>query len=190
MNDRRRFLQVIGSGAMAVGVTGAGCSAAVKSGSEGVGGSGAGGSGAGGMTGAGGATGSTTSTTSSGAVCEMNPVGEQVGKPTAYATNGLHIVTNKSVLIGRDAGGLYALTAVCTHAGCDMAAVDSQGPFGQLSGGDIICLCHGSAFGPTGSVVQGPAHQSLRAFALALGCDGNLYVNTKQTVATTVRLNA
>jgi cytochrome b6-f complex iron-sulfur subunit len=123
-------------------------------------------------------------------MCEMTPAGLKVGKPSAYASIGLHIVTNSGVLIGRDADGLYALTAICTHQACDMSSVDSQGPFGMLSGKDIICLCHGSEFGPTGAVVLGPAFSPLQAYPLALGCDGQLYVDMTKNVANTVRLKA
>ncbi len=196
MNERRRFLQVIGSGAMVVGVGGAGCSAAVSEpgGAGGSGGSGTGGSGTGSSTtttSSSTTSSSTTSTTSSsGATCEATPAGEEIGKPTDYAADGLHIVTNKSVLIGRDAGGLYALTAICTHQGCNMASSSSWGPDGSISGTDIICNCHGSTFSATGAVVQGPAHTALNALALALGCDGYLYVDTTKVVANTVRLQA
>lgn len=184
MNERRRFLQVVGSGAAAMG---AGCSAGTLTTSSGTTDTGSGG--AGGGSGMGGMGGSTTTTTT-GPACTTNPPGTKIGKPTDYASMGLHIVTSKGFLIGRDAGGLFALTAVCPHQNCDMSAVDAQGPFGQLQGKDIVCLCHGSIFGPTGTVVQGPAHTALKAYALALACDGFLYVNKAQVVAVTVRLMA
>jgi Rieske Fe-S protein len=198
MNERRRFLHVIGSGAMAVGMNSAGCSAARTApggagsggGGGGAGGSGTGGSGTGGVKTTSSSTTTATTSTSTGAGCEMSPAGEEIGQPTDYASDGLHIVTDKSVLIGRDAGGLYALTAICTHQGCDMASSSSWGPDGQISGSDIICNCHGSTFSATGAVVQGPAQQPLHALALALGCDGFLYVDTTKTVANTVRLQA
>jgi Rieske Fe-S protein len=191
MKDRRRFLQVVGGSALAMST---GCAANVSSNGAGSGGSGAGGSGAGGSgaggSGAGGSGGS--GTTTSGAACTANPPGTKLGKPGDYATTGLHIVTDLGILVGRDAGGLYALTAVCTHQGCDMSQVDASGPYGEiLSGGkDIRCLCHGSEFGATGSVVIGPAHIALKAYALALGCDGYLYANKSKVVAATVRLMA
>jgi Rieske Fe-S protein len=204
MNERRRFLQMLGSGVVAVGT---GCGAVAKS-TGGAGGDGAGGdetSSSGTTTGTGGATttssastssttasstttsSTTTSTTSSssGGACTANPTGTKLGQPSAYASDGLHIAKNEGVLIGRDAGGLYALTAICTHQGCDMS-----GPDGSLSGSDIICACHGSEFGPTGAVVHGPAGKALKALSLELGCDGFLYVNKNKTVASTVRLMA
>jgi cytochrome b6-f complex iron-sulfur subunit len=191
MNDRRRFLQVVGSGAVAMGV---GCTAAVNNQGPtgtGAGGAGAGGSDTGGLDGAGGG--------GTGTGCTTNPPGLKIGKPTDYAAAGLHIVTSKGILIGRDGGGLYALSAVCTHQLCDMSAVDAQGPFGEIcvktspdcsasQAGDILCLCHGSVFSTTGAVVQGPAHTALKAYALALGCDGFLYVNKAKVVAASVRL--
>jgi Rieske Fe-S protein len=195
MNERRRFLQVVSGGVAALGV---GCTATVTTygppdqgsgaGGTGAGGSGTAGSGGGGS-GAGGSGGSGTTGTAS---CQNTPAGTQIGMPSDYAAVGLHIVTNTGFLIGRDAGGLYALTALCTHQSCDMSATDSFGPFGKISGGnqDVTCLCHGSVFGPTGGVLHGPATKPLRAFALALGCDGHLYVNKAQVVATTVRLLA
>lgn len=173
---------------MAVGI---GCSASVSqntgtagSGAGGTDGAGAGGAGAGGMGGASGAGGS------KGTPCTDTPAGIKVGQPSDFTTTGLHIVTGKGVLIGRDSGGLYALTALCPHQLCDMAAVDSQGPFGQLlaAGKEIECLCHGSIFGPTGAVMHGPATKPLKALDLALGCDGFLYVNKSKTVAGTQRL--
>jgi Rieske Fe-S protein len=90
------------------------------------------------------------------------------------------------VLIGRDANGLYALTAICTHQQCNMDAA----PMGTISATGIMCVCHGSRFSTTGAVLMGPATQALRAFALAVGCDGFLYADTKTIVPATQRLKA
>jgi len=192
MNERRRFLQVVGGGTVALA---AGCSAGgARVGASGAGGTGSGGAGAGGSPGTGGATSdsssssssstASSSSTSSGSMCETNPVGTKLGKPSAWASDGLHIVSNSGVLVGRDAKGLYALSAICTHRGCDM----SSGA-GFLTGGDIQCLCHGSLFGPTGDVVNGPASIPLSAYAMELGCDGDCYVDENKIVANTVRLD-
>jgi thiosulfate dehydrogenase (quinone) large subunit len=55
----------------------------------------------------------------------------------------------------RDSGGqLTALSAVCTHAGCEVT----------YEGGRLVCPCHGSIFSArTGAVLQGPASQPLPA---------------------------
>jgi thiosulfate dehydrogenase (quinone) large subunit len=56
------------------------------------------------------------------------------------------------VVVRDQSGKLTALSAVCTHAGCQ---VDYQG-------GQLVCPCHGSVFDArTGAVVQGPASQPL-----------------------------
>jgi len=56
------------------------------------------------------------------------------------------------ILVRDRSGGLTALSALCTHAGC---AVTYQG-------GALYCPCHGSVFNArTGAVEQGPAVQAL-----------------------------
>jgi thiosulfate dehydrogenase (quinone) large subunit len=56
------------------------------------------------------------------------------------------------VVIRDTSGQLIAMSAVCTHAGCQ---VDYQG-------GQLVCPCHGSVFNArTGAVEQGPASQPL-----------------------------
>ena len=102
MNERRRFLKVVGAGAVAVG-TGCGGVDNPVVGDGGTGGTGTGGTGTGG-------TGTTTTTTTTTTTC-ATPAGTAVGKPSTYAATGLHIVVDKGVLIGRDSGGLYALTS-------------------------------------------------------------------------------
>jgi Rieske Fe-S protein len=121
----------------------------------------------------------------------MNPVGTKLGKPGDYAAHGLHILPGKSVLIGRDAGGLYALTSICTHKQCNL---DSTGLGAIITTGGqsvgIQCACHGSRFDNTGAVTHGPATKPLQAFALSLGCDAYLYVDTGTVVPSTTRLLA
>jgi cytochrome b6-f complex iron-sulfur subunit len=188
MNDRRRFLQVLGGAAIGVG-----CGTSANRTSSGTGGEGTGGdesASSGSTTSSTSSTSSTSASSSSGAPCEATPVGTKIGEPSAYAATGLHVVSNLGALIGRDAGGLYALSSICTHQGCDMSTLYHGSPNGVLMNGneDIRCACHGSEFGPDGAVLRGPAASPLPAFPLALGCDGFLYVNENSTTSSSTRL--
>lgn len=189
MNERRRFLQVVGGSVIA-----GGCGGTVATGSGG-------GAGTGGATGGGGAGGeattsssstssssSTTSTTtssssSSGTTC--SPTGVNAGMPSAYTTDGLHKVPGTTVLIGRDAGGLFARSSLCTHQSCNL---NSQGKL--LSGGGMHCNCHGAEYDALGDVTKGPAPAPLKSFKLTLECDGNLWVDKTTVVPADQRLMA
>src|ERR1041384_7172095 len=59
----------------------------------------------------------------------------------------LRAVNNLPVAIGRDSGGIYAMSLVCTHAGGDMS--------GGVGASAIDCSCHGSRFDPQGNVLRG-----------------------------------
>ncbi len=64
------------------------------------------------------------------------------------------IVDDRKIIVTKsDSGQVHAFSAVCTHAGCTVKGVEE---------GNIVCVCHGSAFNPTtGAVVQGPAQTPL-----------------------------
>ncbi len=165
--ERRVFLRVLGAAAAtwASSACGGETTAGTTSGHGGAGGAG-GAPGTGGMGGAGGS---------------CSAAGTAVGDASLFANQGIHQVPETSVLIGRDAGGVYALTSVCTHRGCNMNFD------GQLVIGGIRCNCHGSEFGFTGQVIQGPAFSPLVAFAVTLSC-GQLFVDTTQVVPISQRL--
>ena len=55
-----------------------------------------------------------------------------------------------------DANTVVALSAVCTHAACDVSFAPSAS--------DFQCPCHGSAFGLDGAVKQGPATLPLKSY--------------------------
>jgi Rieske Fe-S protein len=85
------------------------------------------------------------------------------------------------VILGRDAGGLYAMTAICTHAGCDMT---QDGSIGAI----ITCDCHGSRFDANGTVRTGPARTPLDHYRVDLATDGTITVQAGQIVAADVRV--
>ena len=94
---------------------------------------------------------------------------------------GLSQLTGQSVILGRDAGGLFAMSSICTHAGCDMVSA------GTISSSDVSCLCHGSVFDASGNPTAGPASTPLQHFAVTIAKDGTFSVNTGSTVSASTR---
>src|SRR5690349_14100539 len=102
MEDRRRFLKVLGGSVLAAGMApfAEACGAVESAGTGGAGGEGSQSSSE--------ASSSEVTSSSSGPPCG---VGVSVGMPATYAMDGLHKVTTplgSKVLIGHDAGGFYA----------------------------------------------------------------------------------
>jgi Rieske Fe-S protein len=89
-------------------------------------------------------------------------------------------VPGAPVFVGRDSGGIYAMTSTCTHQGCDMA---SDGTVTTT----IVCPCHGSAFDLNGEVVKGPAPSPLTHFAVDISLDGTVTVHGGTTVSSSTR---
>ena len=193
MNERRVFLKVLGAGALASAcnteeTAPATSSSDASTGSEattstgGVGGSasssngstantsstasGVGGGGAGGGGGSGG-----------GGLPENYAI---VGKVSDIML-GLLKQAGQGLLLGRDAGGVYAMSALCTHNFCDM------NPNGQVSPSGVRCTCHNSKFDNNGAVTQGPAIKALDHFDCAIDADGNVGVDKAKVVAVEFR---
>ncbi len=103
-----------------------------------------------------------------------------VGRPEDYPLDGLVYVVAARAYIGRDAQGLYALDAVCTHLGC-LVEKNAKGGF--------VCPCHESRFDPGGRVTAGPATQPLRPLRLWFDAEqGLLFVDRSAPVAPAARL--
>lgn len=100
----------------------------------------------------------------------------EAGNVSDLPVGTLKSLTGEPVIIGRDDGGLYAMTSTCTHAGCDMA-VD-----GSVNGSGVFCGCHGSRFDANGAVVNGPANAPLTHFAVSVDAGGNVSVDGATTV--------
>jgi Rieske Fe-S protein len=104
------------------------------------------------------------------------------GNLSALAVGALLVMTNFAV--GRDANGIYAMSAVCTHAGClldDGASTIAAG---------LGCPCHGSTFDGNGSVTAGPARSPLEHYAVSIAADGSITVDGSQTVSASTRTAA
>ena len=84
--------------------------------------------------------------------------------------------TGSRILVGRDAGGLYAMTSVCTHNQCDLSV------YGTLTDSGISCRCHGSGFSRTGERVKGPAIMPLKHFKVDVAADCTISVDASTAV--------
>ncbi|MDP9001946.1 MAG: Rieske (2Fe-2S) protein [Myxococcota bacterium] len=108
----------------------------------------------------------------------------QVGDVPAMNVSSLTVGTlepigNLAVCLGRDAKGVYAMTLTCTHMGCTIGNVTFQ---------KLTCQCHSSQFDGNGSVVSGPATQSLQHFAVTVDASSNLTIHGGQLVTSDTRL--
>ena len=78
-----------------------------------------------------------------------------------------------------DEAGIYSLTSICTHNGCNVVLEDNKG-FG--------CPCHDSEYDLQGVVLQGPAKLPLKHFEVTeQGPGGPLVVDLSKTVAPLIR---
>jgi Rieske Fe-S protein len=81
--------------------------------------------------------------------------------------------------IARDEGGVYAMSALCTHAGCPTVAMPP---------GDLYCPCHGSLFDKNGGVLRGPAHASLPHYEVDIAGDGAITIQGGKLVPPETRV--
>jgi cytochrome b6-f complex iron-sulfur subunit len=171
MNERRRFLKVI-SAAAAASAVGAACGDDGETLDDTT---------ASGQGGAGGSGGSASSSTAGGS---MPPPPVNAGNVANIMEGELAAVPNTAMYLGRDAGGIYAMTSVCTHNSCDM-----------LSRGVVLfdrlrCTCHGSEYDYDGAVLMGPATVALRHYLVQIEPDGTILVHKDETVDASVRAAA
>ena len=99
------------------------------------------------------------------------------------ALDTLTPVSGAAVAIGRDSGGIYAMSLVCTHQGCNIAQSGGSVGFNL-----IRCGCHGSEFDGQGNVTHAPATQPLPHLAVTADMAGALTIHGDMPVSATVRL--
>lgn len=115
--------------------------------------------------------------------------GNQTGTPPTGPVSASNVsalsvgtmITLSNIVVARDAGGVYAMSAVCTHAGCLLEDVSDT-----ISAG-LYCPCHGSAFDGDGAVTRGPARAALQHYAVTIAADGTITVDGSQPVSADVR---
>lgn len=110
---------------------------------------------------------------------EATPV-HKVGRPEDFPPLQRRYLAGPRVFVGRDEGGLYALSAVCTHLGCIV----------REEGRGFACPCHGSHYDDEGRVVAGPAPRGLVPVRLFLAPNGWVYADLGRPAAALDRLEA
>ena len=89
------------------------------------------------------------------------------GTVTINAKNRTYIVREKE-------GGIYAISAVCTHLGCLTRWNENKG--------EITCPCHGTKFSKSGNVIEGPTSKTLPRFSIELNDNNEIIVDKSITV--------
>ena len=93
-------------------------------------------------------------------------------KPVYFSAGNFFVV--------RDAGGLYAVSARCTHEGATCVVQSSQ----------FYCPRHAAKFDLNGGIVSGPIITALAHYAMCTLANGHVGVMTSMKVAKTDRLVA
>ena len=103
------------------------------------------------------------------------------GNVSDVAVDTLRVLNNENAALGRDAGGLYAMSAACTHAGCLLSAG------GQTPAQGLSCPCHASRFDGNGNVTRGPASTPLQHYRVDVAADGAITIQGGMPVSPEAR---
>jgi len=93
-----------------------------------------------------------------------------IGKPTNFPDGAKQNIADQKVSIIRHGNKIGAISMVCQHLGCTVAA--------SPTGYD--CPCHGSKYDDMGNVTHGPAQIALFWFGVNLTPSGDLEVDKSQ----------
>ena len=104
-----------------------------------------------------------------------------IGRPEEYPPDSVTLLADRRVFVFRTAEGFHAISAVCTHLGCNVNHEEGRG---------FVCPCHGSTYDEDGVVTSGPAAWPLPRYAMSLSRRGELVVDMRRTVDPDVRLRA
>jgi cytochrome b6-f complex iron-sulfur subunit len=102
------------------------------------------------------------------------PTSFRAGGPADYPEGTVRFNREQRAYVIGGAGGVYALSAVCTHLGCITRFLSDENV--------IACPCHGSRFDLEGNVVHGPAPRPLPWLEVQADSAGNLVVDTGVTI--------
>ncbi|MCH1430137.1 MAG: Rieske 2Fe-2S domain-containing protein [Chlamydiales bacterium] len=96
-----------------------------------------------------------------------------IGRPEdVFKSDGKVFDPKQKVFIIVKEGKVRVQTAVCTHLGCTVNAVETG----------YSCPCHGSTYNHSGDVTGGPAPEALKFFKVFLGASGDLLVDSASNI--------
>lgn len=91
------------------------------------------------------------------------PSGTALGPASAVPVGGGAIFAEQGVVVTQPVEGEYAaFSTVCPHQGCAVS---------EITGGQIVCPCHGSTFDLSGGLVAGPAPTGLDSVPVTVADD-------------------
>ncbi|GAC1485591.1 MAG: hypothetical protein PVSMB9_11360 [Candidatus Dormibacteria bacterium] len=137
-----------------------------------------------------------------------DPAAFKAEKPDSYPVGSTTVLTDKRVVINRDANGLYAISLICTHLGCtpryfpdvtsDLVAAGTaiardpdtgqQATRANPSMPGFKCPCHGSRYFRDAVNFFGPAPRPMDRVHLEVARDGRLFIDRSIIVDRNFRL--
>lgn len=110
----------------------------------------------------------------------------EAGNVADLAVGTVAQVAGTDVLVGRDENGVYGMSALCTHLGCNLNEES-----GQIDAdGTITCAApcgHDSVFDKDGANVSGPAARPLQHWLTEVADDGTITVTVGTEAAPDAR---
>jgi len=99
--------------------------------------------------------------------------------PGSYAMNTATYFANQDAFVCRDANGIYAMSSLCTHAGCTVSFRSNSMSF--------HCPCHSANFNFDGGQPTSPAFSPLDHYSVCLE-NGNVAFDANTVVNANTRL--
>jgi nitrite reductase/ring-hydroxylating ferredoxin subunit len=92
-----------------------------------------------------------------------------IGTAADYATDGPNdkLADTKKIIVVRENGKIYAMSAMCTHKGATV----------KIKGTELVCPKHNSHFDNEGKPNKGPAKAALFRLGITQNADGHLIVD-------------
>lgn len=103
-----------------------------------------------------------------------------IGSTDDFPPDSATFLEESRMFIFRRPEGLFAISSVCTHLGCNVRWEQENDGF--------ECPCHGSSFDKNGENTSGPAPKPLKWLKLTLEGEKKLVVDTRAKVDKNFRL--